>query len=163
MRKTQILNIFNLIFLLCVILCLILIKIFFADHFYKTWYMTIVLAYAIGLYIKFWLFRSDNVLWFALVLTGIFVFMVCYNYFEIPVIQWPLLAQIPCIASGILYLIYRNHLHLYLNIMVNIIVSPLFLIVNNIGNIWLFLIAEILAVFFAIFVVNCINRKFRRE
>ena len=108
MKKTQILNIFNLILLVFLILSLVILKNFFNDHFAKVWYMLVILIFAIRLYVKFWLFRSDNVLWFALVLTGIFAFMLAYNYLNMPLIQWPLLVQIPCSASWVLYLIYKN-------------------------------------------------------
>lgn len=163
MKKTQILNISNLILFVLLIISLFIIKVLFESYFDKAWYMVVIFIYSISLYIKFCLFRSDNVLWFALVLTGIFTFMVAYNFFDISLRQWPLLAQIPCVASCILFYIYKNHLHLYLYVMLNIIVGPLFLISNNIGNIWIFIIAEIIAVFLAILVVNLINRKLRKE
>jgi len=163
MKKTQILNIVNLILLTLLIVSLIVLKLFFNSYFSKLWYICIIFIFAIRLYAKFWLFKSDNILWFAIVLTGIFLFMLAYNFLNFPLVQWPLLVQIPCFASGILFLIYRNHLHLYLDIMLNIIASPLFLISNNIGNIWLFLAVETVAVFIAIIVVRFINAKFRKE
>jgi len=163
MKKTQMLSIYNLILFALMLISLSICYFLFESFFYKTWYAIIILFYSIRLFVKYFLFGSDSVLWFALVLFGIFAFIIAFNVFGLSIKQWPILAQIPSMASGIVYMIYKNYLHLYLNILINTTTTPLFLLSMKLTNIWVFLIVEILAIVAAIITVNVIEHKFKKR
>lgn len=163
MKKNQILNIYNLILFALLIVSLVVCYFLYENLFFKLWYAIIILFCAIRLFIKYSLFGSDSVLWFSLVLFGIFGFIIAFNIFSLDIRHWPILAQIPAVASAILYHIYKNKLHLYLNILINIITTPLLLLSYKLVKIWVFVIIELFAIILAIVVVNFIEHKIMKR
>ena len=163
MKKIRLLNILNVVILVLFLVSLIACYYIYNNIFNKIWYLIIIFYCAVRLYTKYYLFRSDSVLWFAIVLTGLWAFMIAYNFYGLSFSYWPLIAQIPSFASGIVHIIYKNYLHLYLNIIINAATSPLMLITRHYVT-WLwFWVVEICAIVLAFVVINLIEFKFRRR
>lgn len=144
------------------VLVLVLCYIYFNGYFSRLWYAIVVLFYSIRLFAKYVLFRSDSILWFAIVLIEIFIFIIAFNFFNIGIRQWPILIQIPSIASIIVYFIYKSNLHLYLHLIINIAACPLALISMGLLCIWVYIPIQILAIILAILVVNIVDKKKRK-
>jgi len=163
MKKLLVLKILDIFILLLVIITLLVCYYAFNNIFNKIWYIILIFYCAVTLYTKYFLFRNDNILWFAIVLTGLWIFMIAYNFYGLSYRYWPLLAQIPSIASGIVYLVYKSSLHLYLNTLVNTSTSPLMLFTMGYINVWWLLLLEVCAIILAFVIVNFIEFKFRRR
>lgn len=163
MKKIRLLNIVNSFILIVFLISLISCYYVYNETFDKIWYLIIVFYCAIRLYIKYYLFRNDNTLWFAIALTVLWGFMIAYNFYGLSYKYWPILAQIPSISSGVVYIIYKNNLHLYLNILINTITTPFMLITMGYLSVGWFVIVEICAVIIAFVIVNIIDLKFKRR
>jgi hypothetical protein len=130
--------------------------------FRNLWYIIVIVFYSIMLYFKYALFGSDNVLWFAITLTFFagYIFMFNWGIFDIKLT--PIISLIPAISSLVLFVIYKNELHLNLLILLLITGLPGFLISYKILSFWWFVVVEIFANILALLLINLIHSKYKK-
>ena len=163
MRKLKLLKIVNFFVLLCLGIALIVAYFYpILIPFKKIWYVLIIAFYSIMLYIKYALFGSDNVLWFAITLTLFAVYIVLFNLGIFDQKTTPIITLIPAFSSIILFLLYKNELHLNLLILTSITGAPGFLLSYKIVNFWWFVFVEIIANIIAIILINIIHSRYKK-
>ena len=126
------------------------------------WYILLIVFLDVSLYVKFVIFKSDNVLWFAICLTLLVAFMCLYNLNIIDIRFYPLIIISPAVASFILFLIYKNTLHLCLIVLFAIIGGSFFVLSFNLVSVWWFLLIQVGATLTSIVLINLIHSLYVR-
>jgi len=162
-RKLRILKTINILVLFCLVMALIMAYFYpIILPFNKIWYVIIIAFYSIMLYFKYALFGSDNVLWFAITLTLFAVYIVLYNLKILGMATTPIISLIPAFSSLILFMIYKNELHLNLLVLLFITGAPGFLLSYRIVSFWWFVIVEIVANIVAMLLINLIHINYKK-
>lgn len=163
MRKLKLLKIVNFSVIICLIIALIVAYFYFTIlPFRKVWYIIVIVFYAIMLYFKYTLFGSDNVLWFAITLTLLSGYILLFNLGIIGFETTPIISLIPAVASIILFLIYKNELHINLFTLLFVTGVPGFLISYKIVGFWWFVAIEVVANVLAMILINLIHLKYKK-
>lgn len=157
MKKLKTLKIVNFILLVSFIILFVILYLR-EINLKNTWYIILISFFALSLYAKFLIFKSDNVLWFAICLSLLIVFMVFYNYKLVDYRYLPLLAVNQSFASLLLFLIYKNVLHLNLTIFFLLLGAPLFLFSFGVLRWWIVLLIECFAIAIAVVFINLIHK-----
>ena len=130
--------------------------------FRSMWYIIVILFCTIQLYIKYILFKSDNVLWFAISLSLLLVYIVGYNAGDFSIKSWPFLVVIPCLSSTVLYIMHRNILHMGISTILNIISMPMFSFSWGMINVWWFILLEIISLFIGIIALKILIKFIKK-
>ena len=154
----RIVNIINLLILAILFAWLYLSKV----NLTNIWYIILITFLDISLYAKFIIFKSDNVLWFAICLTLLVAFMCLYNLKIIDIRFYPLILVSPAVASILLFLTYKNTLHLCLIVLFAIIGGSFFILSFNLVNVWWFLLIEVGAILVSVALINLIHNIYIR-
>jgi len=131
------LKIFNLINFLC--LCVVIsgvIVLHFNGVLNNLWYVFIVGYVALKTTIKYCFFHNESVLWFAIVLWLIFVYMLLCKWQIVSFKTWPLIGVFFAVASGVLWCIHKNRIHIIIAILSVFSFPPMLLDSYDIPAFW---------------------------
>lgn len=157
MKKLKLLKIINTLLVIALVMTLLLIMWLNGVEFLKGyWYIFVVGFYVIMLMIKYFLLGGDNVLWFAICLTLLTGYMVLYNVGVIDIRTYPTLLIIVSITSFIVFLVYKNTLHMSLFLLFLFIGMPLFLLSFGIVDVWYWIFFEVVSIVISIIILRCI-------
>ena len=163
MKKLRLLKTINTLLVIALTMTLLLVWLVVGGEFVKKyWYVFVVGFYAIMLLFKYFLFGSDNVLWFALCLILFTAYMVLFHLQLVEFSSYPLLVLIPSFISLLVFLIYKNILHLSLFILFLFNGWPLFLMSLKLVNNWWFLLISTLSSIVGLVIINVIYYNYKR-
>ena len=163
MKKLKTLQIINILLLCALVLTLLVIKFCFTEiRFDKCWYIIVVAFYSIILFVKFFLLKSDNMLWFAIVLMLLTIYMTLFNLGIVDMSSSPVINLFFAFSSLVIFLMYRSTLHLCLIVLFVITGMPAFLLSYKIVGFWWFVLIEVVANILAIVIINFIYYNYKR-
>lgn len=153
------LTILNLLIFSCVLLAsLLLNKPSTIDN---VWFPALLLVVSSSLFIKYAVFRSGNILWFALVLFGISLFYIGANLTHLNGAFWPIYLLIPSLVSLLLAIVGKSLWQMCLAIGFLFVGTPLFLISFSVIGVWLFLIIYPVCLAVGMVVINFVFNFWR--
>lgn len=128
------------------------------------WFAVLIAAVSVGLYIKFFVFKSDNILWFAMYLMLVAVFNAVVSVGVVQTSLWPTYVCFGFVVSFILSIIYKSLWQACLAIMLFFIGAPLYLISLNLVSAWVFAIIYVastgVGVAICNFVLDCVRSNY---
>lgn len=155
----RVLTILNLLVFLCVLLLSWFIN--KPSSIDNVWFPALLLVVSSSLFIKYAVFRSGNILWFALVLFGISLFYIGSNLTRINSGFWPMYFLIPSVVSFLLAVAGKSLWQMCLAIGFLFIGTPLFLISFSLVRVWLFVIIYPVCLVVGLVVINFVFNFWR--
>lgn len=122
-----------------------------------SWFAMALVFVGINLLIKFAVFGSDNIIWFALVLISLGVFNYLGIWLNLTNRLWPVYVVLPCVVSFFLAVAFKSLWQLCLGISFLFLGAPLFLVSFSLIPVWCFLIVYVVCLILG---VCCINFVF---
>lgn len=118
------------------------------------WFAMSLIFVGLNLFIKFAIFGSDNIIWFALVLIVMGVYNTVGIYFNLTTKLWPVYVVLPCLVSFSLAVIFKSLWQLCLGISFLFLGAPLFLASFSLMPIWCFIIVYVACLTLGVFCIN---------
>ena len=166
MNKHKKIFVFNILIGFLFILTLILYN-FFVKNFLPLkdfWFPFFLFCVSMSLFAKFFLLKSDSLLWFALILLFFCAIMLIVELTQVDMSQfWPCFIVVVGIASAIVGVAYDDLMQICLSVVFVFIGAPIFLISCNILGVWWFVLAYIVSLVVGFFSVNFVFNYYKKN
>ena len=105
------------------------------------------------------MYRSESVLWFAIVLLLVAVYLFCYYYFSLDNATWAYLTLAPVVASGVVMLLKNQLLHKCMFVLLIFNLWPTFLMAYHILEWWVVGLIQFGSSILGIVLINLLFHK----
>lgn len=128
-------------------------------EFENMWKILVILFICIALYYKYFMYKSESNLWFAITLSLVDIYLFLFYYFELQKFTLVWLTLAPIIASGVIALLKDQLLHKCLFILLAFNLLPMFLYSYGIFGFWVTGAVQLVSGLVGLVVVNLLFFK----